>query len=140
MTRRLLVLSIVLAGLTGTLFARQAAPAPMPGALSGRWLGKVVADVGEMPIEVRLTLADGKVTGEIRTFHGSLRIESAERQDDGRWKLPFTDEEGLTGSIVGSVSEDVFAGDWNYAPRAVGKFEVKRAQSLRAAPAGARRP
>jgi hypothetical protein len=118
---------VLVAGLAD-LPAAQAKPAT-PDALAGRWLGKVVADVGEMPIEVVLEVADGKVTGEIRTFHGALRIGRSERQADGRWKLSFTAEDGDTGTMLGAVTDDEFAGDWDFAPNAVGKFEVKRAKA-----------
>jgi hypothetical protein len=122
---RVVIVSICLAtiGLAATVPQdRQEAQSP----LAGRWLGKVVANVGEMPIEVVVTVADGKVTGEIRNFHGAFRISGAELEKDGRWKLSFSDDDGGTGTMTGAIKGDAFAGDWDYSPNAVGKFELTR--------------
>ena len=94
--------------------------------LDGKWSGAVKADIGEMPIEVTLKVEGETVKGDIKTFHGSFRVEKGELQKDGRWKLSFTTEDGGAGSLIGAVKEDSFAGDWDFRPNAVGTFALTR--------------
>ena len=94
--------------------------------LAGRWSGAVKADVGEMQIEASLKIEGETIKGEIKTFHGNFRIDKAELQKDGRWKVSFTTEDGGAGSLIGIVKGDAFAGDWDFRPNAVGTFALTR--------------
>jgi len=111
----------MLVAVTTVAFAQQKAVV-----LDGKWSGAVKADIGEMPIEVTLKVEGETVKGDIKTFHGSFRIEKGELQKDGRWKLSFTTEDGGAGSLIGAVKEDSFAGDWDFRPNAVGTFALTR--------------
>lgn len=99
-----------------------------PTTLAGNWTGSVKADIGEMPISVVIKVDGEKVTGEIKNFHGAFRIEKGERQKDGRWKLTFATEDGATGSLLGVVKGEAFAGEWDFRPNAVGTFALTRAK------------
>ena len=94
--------------------------------LDGRWSGAVKANVGEMPIEVTLKVEAESIKGDIKTFHGSFRIEKGELQKDGRWKLSFKTEDGNVGALIGTVKDDAFAGEWDFRPMAVGTFALTR--------------
>ena len=113
--------ALILVLATAVTFAQQKATV-----LDGKWSGAVKADIGEMPIEVTLKVEGEAVKGDIKTFHGSFRIEKGELQKDGRWKLSFTTEDGGAGSLIGAVKEDSFAGDWDFRPNAVGSFALTR--------------
>lgn len=123
MIRHYFVVSAVVVSLAA-LAAAQEKPDP----LTGRWLGKVTANVGEMPIEVEVTVADGKVTGAVKNFHGAFKITQGERQKDGRWKLTFAADDGGTGTLLGAVDADAFTGEWDFRPNAVGTFALTRAK------------
>ena len=114
------LVSMLVVATTAT-FAQQKA-----AVLEGKWSGAVKADVGEMPIEVTLKVEGDTVKGDIKTFHGSFRIEKSELQKDGRWKLSFTTDDRANGSLTGAVKGDSFAGDWDFRPNAVGTFAVTR--------------
>ena len=108
--------------------AAPAAGQDKAAALAGQWTGSVKADVGEMAIEAVFKVEGEKFTGEIKTFHGAFKIGKIEREKDGRWKLSFTTEDGETGSITGALNADTFAGDWDFRPKAIGKFSLTRAK------------
>jgi hypothetical protein len=118
------VSSLVCALMLGLAVALPAQDKPAPPV--GKWAGSVAADVGEMQIQVSVVMTDGKVSGEITTFHGAFTIDAGELQKDGRWKLSFTSPEGPTGSMTGLVKGDTFSGDWDFRPNAVGSFTLTR--------------
>lgn len=95
--------------------------------LDGRWTGKVVADAGEMPITVSLTVKNGAASGTIETFHGAMTITDG-RLVEGRWVLPFAAADGTKGRMSGVVKGDAFTGEWDYRPQAVGTFSLTRAK------------
>jgi len=93
--------------------------------LSGTWRGKVTADIGEMVIELTVTADGARASGAVKTAHGTFPIRNG-KLVDGVWTLPFDAGDGVTGSLTGRVTADVFRGDWDFRPMAVGKFDVRR--------------
>lgn len=111
----------------GVVLASVAASAQeKASALAGKWTGSVKADIGEMPIEAVFQVDGEKFSGEIKTFHGGFAIATAERQKDGRWKLPFKTADGASGALIGALKGDTFSGDWDFSPNAVGKFTLTK--------------
>jgi hypothetical protein len=102
----------------------QQPPTKEAPSIAGKWVGKVVADRGEMPIAVTLTVKEGVASGSIETAHGAMTIAKGTLKD-GKWTLPFTAESG-TGRMIAVLKGDVLAGDWDFAPNAVGTFELTR--------------
>ena len=93
--------------------------------LDGTWDGAVTANSGEMKIEATLTAKAGVVTGSIKTFHGNMTIKEG-KLVDGKWVLPFTTEDGLSGKLTGTLKGNEFTGAWDFSPQAVGTFALKR--------------
>jgi hypothetical protein len=94
--------------------------------LAGKWRGAVKADVGEMPIEVVITVEKGKASGTIRTFHGELTIREGVFAD-GKWVLPFGSPDGSArGKMSGVLKGDGFSGEWDFRPQAIGTFSLTR--------------
>jgi hypothetical protein len=91
----------------------------------GTWRGTVTADIGEMRIEVTLTEKDGKISGVIANPHGDFVIAQATLVDS-TWELPFAADDGSQGVMKGKVAGDDFTGEWDFRPRAVGTFTLKR--------------
>jgi len=108
--------------------AQTGKPAPgNPQEVSGRWIGSVSADAGEMSIGLDLKVANGKVSGTLETAHGNWTVESAAAKD-GRWTLVVKMDDGTDGRMTGQVKGDSFAGDWDFKPRPVGTFQLSRPQ------------
>jgi len=93
--------------------------------LAGKWKGAVKADVGEMPIEVAITVEKGRASGTIKTFHGDLTIREGAFAD-GKWILPFGSPDGPRGKMTGVLKGDGFSGEWDFRPQAVGTFSLTR--------------
>ena len=93
--------------------------------LAGKWKGAVKADVGEMPIEVVITVDKGKASGTIKTFHGDLTIRDG-ALTGGKWILPFQSSDGPQGKMTGVLKGDSFSGEWDFRPQAVGTFSLAR--------------
>ena len=109
------------AGLAAPL---QTAPAAK-NSIEGAWSGKISSDSGEMEIQVVIKLVDGKANGKITTPHGEWPIAGGSLKD-GVWTLPFAVEGASDRWMKGKVDGNVFSGEWNNAPMAVGTFELTR--------------
>jgi len=125
MRRRFSTLLLFLAlPLAGAVLVGQQPSAPS-APLDGIWRGMVTADIGQMVIEVTAKASGATASGQIQTAHGIMAIKGG-KLADGVWTLPFQAEDGSKGEMKGSVKGDTFAGTWNFAPRAVGTFELTR--------------
>jgi hypothetical protein len=91
----------------------------------GRWVGSVTAEMGEMQFALDLKESDGKITGTLETMHGDWSVSSATAKD-GKWTIVATAEDGTGGKLIGRVKDGKLAGDWDFAPRAVGTFQLAR--------------
>lgn len=121
----LLTMCVMTIGLAATLSAQTGKGAPDKKEILGRWIGSVTANVGEAAFGLYLTELDGKITGKLETMHGDWTVASATAKD-GKWTIVAITEDGTTGKLVGQVEEGKFAGDWNFAPRATGTFQLAR--------------
>lgn len=127
MRRVIAALSVAVTAFAVTVSARAAVPqeAPASSALDGAWSGKVKTDSGEMKVRVVIKVEKGKASGTIETPHGDWPIAGGTLKD-GVWTLPFTVDGAGDRWMKGTVKGDVFAGEWNNAPMAVGTFELAR--------------
>jgi hypothetical protein len=117
------VAAVVLALTAGRVDA-QSAPAPVVS----KWDGTVTADAGAMRIVVTLTQKGDAMTGQIESPHGIFTIKNG-TLSKGVWQLPFEAEDGSKGVMKGKITDDDFTGDWDFSPRAVGTFALKRVKS-----------
>jgi hypothetical protein len=105
----------------------QAAKEAKGPAVVGTWTGGVATDVGAMQMTVTIKSTDGKLAGEISTPHGAFVFTSI-AEADGHWTLKFKTSDGATGQMKGVVKGDSFTGDWDFAPRATGTFELTKSK------------
>ena len=117
---RVVMVAVVFAVVVGLGVSAQSVPG-----LDGKWMGKVTATAGEMPISASFTTKGGVVSGSIQTFHGAFVITEG-RLTDGKWVLPFTTDEGGKGTMTGTLKDDQFSGEWDFRPMAVGTFALTR--------------
>ena len=92
--------------------------------LDGRWTGTVDSDIGQMTIEVSLTVDGDKAKGTIKTAHGEFTIADGTFAN-GTWTLPFT-APGAKGYMAGAIKGNVFSGKWVNEGTATGTFYVTR--------------
>lgn len=94
--------------------------------ISGRWIGTVTADIGTMPIALELKEEkDAGLTGTLETGHGNWTVTAVNRKSE-TWRLTIKAPDGLQGTMSGRVKNGRLAGEWNFAPRAVGTFDLAR--------------
>ena len=94
--------------------------------IAGRWIGTVSADIGTMPIALEIKKGpETSLTGTLETGHGTWTVTSVSRKD-GAWRLAIKTPDGLAGAMTGRVKDGRLTGEWNFAPRAVGTFELAR--------------
>jgi hypothetical protein len=93
--------------------------------LSGRWVGTVVADIGEMPIALKLEIKDARLHGVLETAHGSWNVQAV-RKTAGTWIVKVKTPDGLEGTLSGRIKDERLTGEWNFKPRAVGTFALAR--------------
>jgi hypothetical protein len=107
------------------LLAFTYAAAQSPGEITGRWVGSIDTDQGQMEIALDVAHADGGFSGEVKSAHGGWTVTAVTFRD-GRWTIAFgTVEEG--GTMTGAVADGRFRGDWK-THMAVGTFELARAR------------
>jgi len=104
--------------------AQQAAPAANTS-IEGSWSGKITSESGTMEVTVVIKMEQGKAVGKITTPHGDWPITGGSLKD-GIWTLPFSVGGAADRWMKGKVDGDLFSGEWNNAPMAVGTFELTR--------------
>ena len=106
--------------LVASMFAFAGA-AQAPGDITGRWVGSIDTDAGQMEISLELAHADGKFTGEVKSAHGGWTVSSVTSKD-GQWTVAFgTADEG--GTMKGRVADGRFRGAWS-THMATGTFDL----------------
>ena len=108
--------------LVASMFALAGA-AQTPADITGRWVGSIDTDRGQMEIALELAHADGKFTGEVKSAHGGWPVTSVTSKD-GQWTVSFgTADDG--GTMKGRIVERKFSGAWA-THMATGTFELVR--------------
>lgn len=94
-----------------------------PEDITGRWVGSIDTDQGQMEIAVELAYEGGKYSGEVKSAHGGWPVTSVTSKD-GLWTIAFgTAEQG--GTMKGRITDRRLRGDWT-THMATGTFDLVR--------------